>query len=110
MLLNNAGQVFGFKPHGGGVVIGVDANQAGRFEEIFIKKNLHFSFCIVQNAKWRHRPGRQAQNTQQLTFRGKAQRARLVCFPKRLQVCPFVSLYRNEVTILLFLIPHERCV
>ena len=40
-------QVVGFKPHGGGVVVGVDADDAAVFGKLFVQIEVHGVFGIV---------------------------------------------------------------
>ena len=105
MLPQQVQQVPGGQPHGGGVVVGVNADAASL--EIPVQIELHRPVRIVQQAQRRHGPGGQVQPGHQVLRGGEAQPGGAVAALKLLQVHPLVVADGDEIVILLFGVPDE---
>ena len=71
VLLQEPEQVLGFEPYSGGVVVGVDADQAGALQKGLVQPEGDLVLPVVEQAQRRHRAGNQAQHVHQVSIRGK---------------------------------------
>ena len=67
-------EILGFHPDGGGVVVGVDADEARVSQEGFVQVELHLVFPVVEQAQWRDGTGLQSQQGQQIIGGGERER------------------------------------
>ena len=101
-------QVVGFQPDGGGVVVGVDPDQAGGLPEVPVHVKLHPARGVVQQAQGSHRPGNQAQDLPQLLGGGKGQGLGALFAPEVLQVDPLVPLDGDQVVVPPLVVPDKE--
>ena len=65
-------------------------------------------FPVVEQAQRGYCARNQAKHVHQVLIGGKSQRSGAVLLPEGRQICPFVSLHRDEVVIALFIIHDEE--
>ena len=101
-------EVLGFHPDGGGVVVGVDADEARVSQEGFVQVELHLVFPVVEQAQRGDGTGLQSQQGQQIIGGGEGERTGAVLLLELLQVYPLVPLDGNEVVIALLVVSDEQ--
>ena len=66
VLLQEPEQILGFEPYGGGIVVGMYADQAGILQKGLVQPEGHLVYPVIEQAQGRHRAGDQPKRVHQI--------------------------------------------